>query len=152
MLFFQVGAWALLLPNTKLGASTPLLDNQTPTNSNVQLNLAHQVPTLIAADDVFGKTFLAGMAIAAAAITSTVCIGVLVRSRYDEVEASFFAAQDEARSDSVAQTSLVDSDVADFYGDVDPTEDDTKRKGVSGGQGGETSGKQQAGGSSSFDA
>lgn len=77
--------------------------------------------TQMLAADVFGKTFLAGMAIAAAAITSTVFIGIVVRGKYDEVEESFFDAQDAARQDAAQQVG-VEEEVSGFYGNLNPTE------------------------------
>jgi len=77
------------------------------------------------ADDPFFKTFVAGMSIAFAAILSTVFLGLIVRSRYSDIETSFFEAQDEALDRAVAKQSGVDQTVSDYFGsDLNPREAD----------------------------
>ena len=96
------------------------LTHHTPRTSHVVHMLLPPTTQMLAAD-VFGKTFLAGMAIAAAAVTSTVFIGIVVRGKYDEVEASFFDAQDAARQDAAQQVG-VEEEVSGFFGNLNPTE------------------------------
>ena len=78
---------------------------------------------LLAADDVFGEVFMAGMSIAFAAIGATVFVGILVRGNYDAIEQSFFEMQDEeVARDSEKRASSGSTDVArDFFGDSNPT-------------------------------
>jgi hypothetical protein len=71
---------------------------------------------LLAADDVFGEVFMAGMSIAFAAIGATVLVGVLVRGRYDDVEQSFFDAQDAALEEEEAKRAVGrDQAARDFF-------------------------------------
>jgi len=71
----------------------------------------------------FGEVFMAGMTIAFAGVGATIFVGFLVRGKYDEVEQSFFDAQDEevardgvrAAADSKSQTAK------DFFGDSTPS-------------------------------
>jgi len=77
---------------------------------------------LLAADDVFKETFKAGMALALSGALSTIVLGILVNSKYSDVEASYFDAQDEAGATNLRDDS-VDAEVADFFGDdLNPTE------------------------------
>ena len=76
---------------------------------------------LLAADPDFGEVFMAGMSIAFAAIGATVFVGILVRGRYDDVEKSFFEAQDEALSREKDPTSSTNQQaVSAFFGDTEP--------------------------------
>ena len=79
---------------------------------------------LVADGDVFGEVFMAGMSIAFAAVGATVFVGIIVRGRYDDIEKSFFEAQDDklAKDKSiVGRQQSEDADmVADFFGDTAP--------------------------------
>jgi len=80
--------------------------------------------TLLAAD-MFGKTFLAGISIAAASLVTTIFIGFVVRGKYDELEQSFFAEQEAALSK--VEVDEVDSEVSDFFGNnLNPEEQPSK--------------------------
>lgn len=84
-----------------------------------------QLPTaaLLADGDVFGEVFMAGMSIAFAAIGATVFVGIVVRGKYDDLEESFFAAQDEQlMEDKELKVTTKSQAVSDFFGDVNPTE------------------------------
>ena len=54
---------------------------------------------LLAADDVFGEVFMAGMSIAFAAVGATVLAGVIIRGKYDEIEKSMIAVFCQSRID-----------------------------------------------------
>ena len=60
--------------------------------------LVEQLPTLLVVDGnpLFSEVFLAGMSIALASVVATVFVGILVRGNYDDLEASFFEAQDDS--------------------------------------------------------
>ena len=93
--------------------------------------LAAVAPTLLlAGEDVFGEVFMAGMSIAFAALGTTVFVGILVNAKYDDIEKSFFDAQDDAIAESTAQSAKKAQGsqqvVSDFFGDVNPTEDTPK--------------------------
>lgn len=45
---------------------------------------------------LFSEVFLAGCSIALASVVATVFVGILVRGNYDDLEASFFEAQDDS--------------------------------------------------------
>ena len=82
---------------------------------------------LLAGEDTFGEVFLAGMSIAFAAIGTTVFVGILVNGKYDDIEKSFFDAQDDAVAEATAKNDVQRSQVvSDFFGDVNPTEDSPK--------------------------
>ena len=84
-----------------------------------------QLPTaaLLADGDVFGEVFMAGMSIAFAAIGATVFVGIVVRGKYDDLEQSFFDAQDEQLlEDKQLKVTTKSQVVSDFFGDVNPTE------------------------------
>ena len=49
-------------------------------------SLLESVPALLA-EDMFGKTFLAGMSIALSSVVTTAFVGFIVRGRYDQIEA-----------------------------------------------------------------
>jgi hypothetical protein len=78
---------------------------------------------LLAADDVFGEVFMAGMSIAFASLGATVFVGFLVNGKYDDIEQSFFDAQDEEveRDGERAASSGSTQAAMDFFGDVNPT-------------------------------
>ena len=82
--------------------------------------------TLLAAEDTFGEVFKAGMSIAFAAVGTTVMVGVLVRGRYDDIEQSFFDAQDEQIAEDERRRTSMDNGggqaVTNFFGDLNPTE------------------------------
>ena len=67
--------------------------------------LAEASSNLLAADDVFGEVFMAGMAIAFAGVGATVFVGILVRGKYDDIEQSFFDSQDEEVARETASSS-----------------------------------------------
>ena len=83
--------------------------------------------TTLLAEDFFGKVFLAGMSIAAAAVGATVFVGFIVRNRYDDIESSYFQAQDDELSRQNAadqkQTASGDQTARDFFGDVNAREE-----------------------------
>lgn len=74
------------------------------------------------ADDVFGEVFMAGMSIAFAAVGVTIFVGILVRGKYDDIEKSFFEAQDEQLAEERTKEAPPSQAVSDFFGDVNPTE------------------------------
>ena len=74
----------------------------------------------LVAEDVFGSVFMAGMSIAAAGVGTTVFAAFIVNGRYDEIEASMFAAQDEDGRKAQEKQTAVSQDVSDFFGDVNP--------------------------------
>ena len=78
---------------------------------------------LLAVDDVIGEVFMAGMAIAFATVGTTIFVGILVRAKYDDIEASFFEAQDEERARDSEEYARRGTDQAakDFFGDSNPT-------------------------------
>ena len=76
---------------------------------------------LLAADDVFGEVFMAGMSIAFAAVGATVLAGVIIRGKYDEIEKSMFDAQDEQSDrDAVSDNKKSATSVDDFFGETVP--------------------------------
>lgn len=78
---------------------------------------------LLAEGDVFGEVFMAGMSIAFAAIGATVFVGILVRGKYDDLEQSFFDAQDEQLlEDKELSNQAGGQAVSDFFGDINPTD------------------------------
>jgi len=83
-----------------------------------------RAPTLLVADgDVFGEVFAAGMSIAFAAIAATVFVGIVVNGRYDEIEQSFFEAQDKKLSEDQSkfeEKAKSSTAVSDFFGDLEP--------------------------------
>lgn len=85
-------------------------------------SLALPTAALLAAEDVFGEVFMAGMSIAFAAIGATVFVGILVRGKYDDIEQSFFDAQDDMVDDDKQLDSVKSQAVSDFFGDINPTE------------------------------
>jgi nitrogen fixation-related uncharacterized protein len=96
----------------------------TPETADVT-TLVQQLPTaaLLADGDVFGEVFMAGMSIAFAAIGATVFVGIVVRGKYDDLEQSFFDAQDEQLlEDKQLKVTTKSQVVSDFFGDVNPTE------------------------------
>ena len=91
----------------------------------VDMTILSQLPTaaLLADGDVFGEVFMAGMSIAFAAIGATVFVGIVVRGKYDDLEQSFFDAQDEQLlEDKQLKVTTKSQVVSDFFGDVNPTE------------------------------
>jgi len=79
-------------------------------------------PTLLVAEgDVFGEVFAAGMSIAFAAVATTVFVGIVVNGRYDDIEQSFFEAQDKKLAQDESQKKPESSSaVSDFFGDLEP--------------------------------
>ena len=69
---------------------------------------------------------MAGMSIAFATVCMTIFVGFLVRGKYDDVEKSFFEAQDEVvRDDKEKQEKVGTSQVvSDFFGDVNPLDNE----------------------------
>jgi len=84
-------------------------------------SLVEQVPTLVA-EDIFGKTFLAGMSIALASVVATVFVGIVVRGNYDDIEASFFEAQEGALVEEAEKQKDTTQSARDFFGDVNVRE------------------------------
>ena len=74
-------------------------------------------PTVLVAEEIFGQVFLAGMSIALAGFGSTVLVGMLANANFDNVEKSFFEAQDEQlRKDAAASAPTErDAAVVDFF-------------------------------------
>jgi len=86
-------------------------------------SMSATLPTaaLLAADDVFGEVFMAGMSIAFAAVGATVLVGVVIRGKYDEIEQSMFEAQDEQSEREAAKENQKGSTAADdFFGQTVP--------------------------------
>ena len=93
-----------------------------------------QLPTLLVAieegnkqaggNPLFSEVFLAGASIALASVVATVFVGILVRGNYDDLEASFFEAQDDSLEESREKDSRAESSSAarDFFGDVNVRE------------------------------
>jgi len=78
--------------------------------------------SVLVADDVFGEVFMAGMSIAFASVGATVFVGILVNGKYDDIEQSFFEAQDEEVTRDGDRAASSSSQAAkDFFGDVNPT-------------------------------
>mmetsp|Transcript_54944 Transcript_54944/g.126471 ORF Transcript_54944/g.126471 Transcript_54944/m.126471 type:complete len:152 (-) Transcript_54944:341-796(-) len=75
---------------------------------------------LLAGDAFFGSVFAAGMSIAFASLATTLLVGLVVRSNYDEIEASFFDAQDEALEREASDAEQVDVEVRDFFLESSP--------------------------------
>lgn len=88
--------------------------------------LLPSLPLLLLADDVFKETFKAGMALALSGALSTILLGIIVNSKYSDVEASYFDAQDEAGASNI-RDERVDEEVVNFFGD-DLNPKDTERK------------------------
>ena len=106
-----------------LSALSVLPGPATAADSLPQLSsLAEQLPTLVAAEDVFGEVFLAGMSIAAASVVATIFVGVVVRGNYDAIEESFFEAQEDALTSSTKEPEQVSQSARDFFGDVNVRE------------------------------
>ena len=85
-------------------------------------DLAAALPStsLLAAEDVFGEVFMAGMSIAFAAVGTTVFVGIIIRSRFDAIEDSFFDAQEEMAEESSQVKEGDNAAVTDFFGDTAP--------------------------------
>merc|ERR1719263_2418808 len=85
-------------------------------------SLVAQLPTTAIADGgnpLFSEVFLAGASIALASVVATVFVGILVRGNYDDLEASFFEAQDDSLEESAERDSRAENTDAarDFFGD-----------------------------------
>ena len=102
-------AAALLLRPASLAAlAQPRLAPRACSGGAVMLDspFVEQLPTLLVAIDegnkqaggnpLFSEVFLAGCSIALASVVATVFVGILVRGNYDDLEASFFEAQDDS--------------------------------------------------------
>ena len=89
----------------------PPLDGSTPRATHTST----QCPWRSRGRDTFGEVFLAGISIAFAAVGATVFLGIIVRGRYDDIEKSFFEAQDEALAQD--QEAASGRAVIDFFGD-----------------------------------
>ena len=74
----------------------------------------------LVAEDTVTSVFWAGMSIAAAGVGTTVFAAFIVNGRYDDIEASMFAAQDDDVRKAQEKQADVSQDVADFFGDVNP--------------------------------
>ena len=73
--------------------------------------------TLLAADDVFGEVFLAGMSIALASVAVTIFVGFVIRGNYDDIEQSFFDRLDDRLEDDSALKDTTSEDAVDsFFG------------------------------------
>ena len=72
----------------------------------------------------FGEVFRAGMTIAVASVGATVFVGFLVRSKYDDLEQSFFDAQDEEleRDGRQSADNAKTQTAKDFFGDLESTQ------------------------------
>ena len=65
---------------------------------------------------------MAGMSIAFAAIGATIFVGILVRGKYDDIEQSFFDAQDDLVLEDKQLKETKSQVVSDFFGDINPSE------------------------------
>ena len=85
-------------------------------------SLVAQLPTTAIAaggNPLFSEVFLAGASIALASVVATVFVGILVRGNYDDLEASFFEAQEDSLEESREKDSRAENTDAarDFFGD-----------------------------------
>ena len=83
-------------------------------------SLVAQLPTTAIAaggNPLFSEVFLAGASIALASVVATVFVGILVRGNYDDLEASFFEAQEDSLEESREKDSRAENTDAarDFF-------------------------------------
>ena len=123
----QLPSAAGLRPASNAHARSTILQATLPVDGLTQpLSAVPSLPLLLLADDVFKETFKAGMALALSGALSVIVLGIIVNSKYSDVEASYFDAQDEAGAANVRDTS-VDEEVANFFGDdLNPKEKEKK--------------------------
>lgn len=77
--------------------------------------------TLLAAEDVFGEVFMAGMSIALASVAVTIFVGFVIRGNYDNIEQSFFDRLDDRLDEDAALTDTSSEDAVDnFFGSTVP--------------------------------
>ena len=91
----------LLRPASVAALAQPRMAPRACSGGAVMLDssLVAQLPTTVIADGgnpLFSEVFLAGASIALASVVATVFVGILVRGNYDDLEASFFEAQDDS--------------------------------------------------------
>ena len=91
----------LLRPASVAALAQPRMAPRACSGGAVMLDssLVAQLPTTAIADGgnpLFSEVFLAGASIALASVVATVFVGILVRGNYDDLEASFFEAQDDS--------------------------------------------------------
>ena len=89
----------LLRPGSVAALAQPRMAPRACSGGAVMLDssLVAQLPTTVIADGpLFSEVFLAGASIALASVVATVFVGILVRGNYDDLEASFFEAQDDS--------------------------------------------------------
>ena len=92
----------LLRPGSVAALAQPRMAPRACSGGAVMLDsslIAHLPTTTAIADGgnkLFSEVFLAGASIALASVVATVFVGILVRGNYDDLEASFFEAQDDS--------------------------------------------------------